>query len=170
MLSSQHTAVQIVLYEGEGAAPLLPADRHDILTRLLDRGYVVTRATASAPSERVQSLVEGRLLVLGDFHGEAPDLEDAQGEVAISTLKIRGLQGAEVLEFVEEERGETAMNQPGQWKPWFPVIDYDRYAQLHAVSQLLPFRCLWSGRGSEDSGSEQRQLQDQLSGLFASVP
>ena len=117
----------------------------------MDKGYAVARSGAGARSSEADS---DSLLVLGDFGGEAPALEDERGRVQIEARDIRGLGGGEVLGLVEDFRGERPMNQPGSWKPWFPVIDYDRCTNC---MQCLSF-CLFDVYGVD--GDNQIQVQN----------
>ncbi len=157
MTNEEETPMQVVVYEGEGAAVLPSSTRYDVLTRLLDRGYAVSRAAGNG-----QGAVEPRageterLLVLGDFPDGAPDLEDSSGEVEIDTLTITDLGGEEVLELVEARREGRPMNQPGAWKPWFPVIDYDRCTNC---MQCLSF-CLFDVYGVDAEQKIQVQNND----------
>jgi len=55
--------------------------------------------------------------------------------------------------------GDTAVNRPGaegSWKPWFPVIDYDRCTNC---MQCLSF-CLFDVYGVDDDGKIQVQNND----------
>lgn len=157
MLSTDTHPIQIVLYEGNGAAALPAERRVDILTVLLDKGYAVTLAAPGdvAASGRAVPASQ-RLLVLGDFPGEAPALEDAAGSVAIEARSLRGLSTEQVLELVELYRDDAPMNQPGAWKPWFPVIDYDRCTNC---MQCLSF-CLFDVYGVDQDNRIQVQNND----------
>lgn len=158
MLSHDHYPIQVVVYEGEGAVPLPSATRFEVLTGLLDRGYAVTRAAGSPSQAAAPPPLPGlrRLLVLGDFQNGAPALEDAHGLVTIDTITISGLEGEAVLALVEEHRDGAPMNQPGQWKPWFPVIDYDRCTNC---MQCLSF-CLFDVYGVDEEQKIQVQNND----------
>jgi NAD-dependent dihydropyrimidine dehydrogenase PreA subunit len=95
--------------------------------------------------------------LLGEFAGGTPPvLEDAAGRVAIETHDIAGMAAAEVCALVERTRGERPMNQPGQWKPWFPVIDYARCTNC---MQCLSF-CLFDVYGVSGQGKIQVQNND----------
>jgi Pyruvate/2-oxoacid:ferredoxin oxidoreductase delta subunit len=144
--------IHILLYEGSGAAPLAADRRFGILTGLLDLGYSVSRTGAGA----CLSAGEDTLVVLGDFSGAAPVLEDAGGKVNITTRDISGLDAAAVASLVENARGEQPMNQPGRWKPWFPVIDYSRCTNC---MQCLSF-CLFDVYGVSKEGKLQVQNND----------
>ncbi len=156
MLSNDHTPMQVVLYEGDGATALPDATRFDVMTRLLDRGYAVTRTSGSQSATASPLPSPHRLLVLGDFPQGAPELEDAAGEVQIDTVTISGMEGEAVLGLVEEHRDGRPMNQPGQWKPWFPVIDYDRCTNC---MQCLSF-CLFDVYGVDEDQKIQVQNND----------
>ena len=145
--------LRIVLYEGEGAATLAASDRCSTLTALLEKGYAVTCA-----GEGVASTTDGSaLLVLGRFeNGQAPQGEDANGEVLIRFRDIDGLDAEGVTALVEEEREATQSARHGDWKPWFPVIDYDRCTNC---MQCLSF-CLFDVYGVDDEQQIQVQNND----------
>ena len=67
-------------------------------------------------------------------------------------------------------RVESRSAEHGGWKPWFPVIDYDRCTNC---MQCLSF-CLFGVYGVDAEkthpGAEPGQLQNQLPGLFARLP
>ena len=144
---------QVVLYEGNGSTGLSEEARFEVMAGLLDKGYAVARSGTGASSAG-----EGAdpLLVLGDFGGDAPALEDERGRVPIEARDIRGLGGEEVLGLVEDFRGDRPMNQPGAWKPWFPVIDYDRCTNC---MQCLSF-CLFDVYGVDADNQIQVQNND----------
>lgn len=144
--------IHILLYEGSGAARLPAARRGEILTHLLDLGYSVTRSGPGAGLHHP----EMPLVVLGEFGGSAPALEDSAGSVPIATADITGLSAASVTALVEKSRGDRPMNQPGQWKPWFPVIDYSRCTNC---MQCLSF-CLFDVYGVSSAGKIQVQNND----------
>ncbi|HWB02710.1 MAG TPA: ferredoxin family protein [Verrucomicrobiales bacterium] len=145
--------IHILLYEGTGSQPLPGDRRFSILTGLLDRGYSVSRTGAGncLPGD------ETTLLVLGEFsNGTAPSLEDCAGQVQISAHDISGIDAEGVAALVEKSRGDRPMNQPGQWKPWFPVIDYSRCTNC---MQCLSF-CLFDVYGVSGAGKIQVQNND----------
>jgi Pyruvate/2-oxoacid:ferredoxin oxidoreductase delta subunit len=146
--------VHILLYEGTGSARLAGDRRGAIFAGLLDLGYSVSRTGTGA----CLSNDGNNLLVLGEFGGAAPALEDREGKVAITAHDITGLDAAAVTSLVENTRGEQErpMNQPGQWKPWFPVIDYSRCTNC---MQCLSF-CLFDVYGVSTAGKIQVQNND----------
>ena len=153
MAIADETTLRIVLYEGEGAATLAASERCSTLTALLEKGYAVTCA-----GEGLASTTDGSaLLVLGRFeNGQAPQGEDVNGEVPIRFRDIDGLDAEGVTALVEEEREATQSARHGDWKPWFPVIDYDRCTNC---MQCLSF-CLFDVYGVDDEQQIQVQNND----------
>lgn len=153
-----HTArpLRIVLYEGRGAIPLPPEARARVLAALLDKGYAVSRVGSSGGAA-ARANDDHTLLVLGAFEtGQAPEVEDAEGRVAIQARDISGLEADGVLSLVEQARGVRPMNEPGRWKPWFPVIDYSRCTNC---MQCLSF-CLFDVYGVSADNKIQVQNND----------
>jgi Pyruvate/2-oxoacid:ferredoxin oxidoreductase delta subunit len=154
MAIKDQTTLRIVLYEGEGAQPLPAQDRFAAMTGLLERGYAVTRA---GPSGRVAPADRSSLLVLGRFNdGKAPQAEDAAGEVAVRFQDISGFDAPRIAEAVEGTRAQTNSAKHGDWKPWFPVIDYDRCTNC---MQCLSF-CLFGVYGVDEAQKIQVQNND----------
>jgi Pyruvate/2-oxoacid:ferredoxin oxidoreductase delta subunit len=155
MITHIHRPMRVVLYEGEGAIPLSAEARAHVMAALLDRGYAVTRATASGAGAMPHD--DRSLLVLGLFsQRQAPTLEDVTGRVNIAAHDITDLNADDVVSLVEKSRGTTPMNQPGMWKPWFPVIDYSRCTNC---MQCLSF-CLFDVYGVSGEGKIQVQNND----------
>ena len=143
----------ILLYEGTGSNRLNGNRRFSILTDLLDRGYSVSRTGTGT----CLTADDDTLLVLGEFTGgSAPDMEDSAGRINLTTRDITGLDAGSVSSVVENSRGDRPMNQPGQWKPWFPVIDYSRCTNC---MQCLSF-CLFDVYGVSSAGKIQVQNND----------
>jgi Pyruvate/2-oxoacid:ferredoxin oxidoreductase delta subunit len=153
MAIADETTLRIVLYEGEGAAPLKASERCSTLTALLEKGFAVTCAGEGAVAPADGSA----LLVLGRFeNGGAPRAEDANGAVEIRFRDIDGLDAEGITTLVEEERESTKTARHGEWKPWFPVIDYDRCTNC---MQCLSF-CLFDVYGVDDDQEIQVQNND----------
>jgi Pyruvate/2-oxoacid:ferredoxin oxidoreductase delta subunit len=146
--------VHILLYEGTGSNRIAGDRRCAIFAGLLDLGYSVSRTGVGS----VLPPLEQTLLVLGEFGGSAPALEDREGKVKITAHDITALDATAVTALVENTRGEreVPMNQPGQWKPWFPVIDYSRCTNC---MQCLSF-CLFDVYGVSTAGKIQVQNND----------
>lgn len=144
MSLKDQTTLRIVLYEGAGSEPLPAADRFGAVTALLEKGFAITR---SGGDGRVAPADRSSLLVLGRFNGGGPpQAEDASGQVAIHFQDITGLDGPRIAETVESVRAETNAARHGEWKPWFPVIDYDRCTNC---MQCLSF-CLFGVYGVDE--------------------
>ena len=102
MLTKVPDTFEILLYEGNGATEISGDQRFAIVSALLDKGYTVTRVTGTAQQSCAEK--SDRYLVLGDFSGQAPQLEAADGSTDIATCDIAGLDDAAVLDLVEEHR------------------------------------------------------------------
>lgn len=126
------------------------------MATLLDKGYAVTRSGNGNGTNGAFPHDDRSLLVLGSFAGGPPMLEDATGKTHIEARDITGLGAEAVLALVEKTRGERPMNQPGTWKPWFPVIDYARCTNC---MQCLSF-CLFDVYGVSQEGKIQVQNND----------
>ena len=153
MITHTHRPLRVVLYEGNGAISLPAESRAKVLAALLDKGYAVTRSSVGAVSMPHDDC---SLLVLGAFEGKAPALEDATGKIEIDTRDITGLEADAIVSLVEKTRGDKPMNEPGKWKPWFPVIDYSRCTNC---MQCLSF-CLFDVYGVDENKRIQVQNND----------
>ena len=114
--------------------------RGALLKTLLEGGVQVTAAGGSG---RVAPLDEDPLLVLRD--GDAAGHEAAlDGEVPGRAVGVAGVATESVLELA---RGHGQNQTSGGWKPWFPVIDYDRCTNC---MQCMSF-CLFGVYDLDDS-------------------
>jgi Pyruvate/2-oxoacid:ferredoxin oxidoreductase delta subunit len=153
MAIAEETTMRIVLYEGEGAVRLSAQERGAALLALLEKGYAVTCAGAGA----VSPADESSLLVLGRFNnGQVPEAEDINGADSIRFRDINGHNPEEITQLVEEERENSQAAKHGDWKPWFPVIDYDRCTNC---MQCLSF-CLFDVYGVDEEQEIQVQNND----------
>jgi len=154
MSLKDQTTLRVVLYEGTGAQPLEARDRFAATSALLEKGFAVTRVAGGsrvAPADRTS------LLVLGRFDdGRPPQAEDAAGQVNLRFQDINGLDSNRIAEIVESTRTETNAAKHGDWKPWFPVIDYDRCTNC---MQCLSF-CLFGVYGVDEQQRIQVQNND----------
>ena len=148
------STLRVVLYEGADAQPLDSADRFSALTALLEKGFAVTRAVAGgrvAPHER------GSLLVLGKFAGGGTlEAEGVSTESPVRFQDITGFDTNRIAEIAESTRAELGAAKHGEWKPWFPVIDYDRCTNC---MQCLSF-CLFGVYGVDEQNKIQAQNHD----------
>jgi Pyruvate/2-oxoacid:ferredoxin oxidoreductase delta subunit len=152
MSLKDQSTLRIVLYEGDGAKPLEAQDRFTALTALLEKGFAITRCTAGG---RVASADRSTLLVLGQFNGgRAPEADDGSVATSIRFQDITGFDTSRITDAVEATRAETSAAKHGDWKPWFPVIDYDRCTNC---MQCLSF-CLFGVYGVD--GAQRIQVQN----------
>ena len=145
--------LRVVLYEGADAQPLDSTNRFSALTALLEKGFAVTRTVAGgrvAPHER------GSLLVLGQFAGRTPEAEGVTAGTTVRFQDITGLDAARIADAAEAVQAETGAARHGEWKPWFPVIDYDRCTNC---MQCLSF-CLFGVYGVDEQNKIQAQNHD----------
>jgi Pyruvate/2-oxoacid:ferredoxin oxidoreductase delta subunit len=151
-MSLQQKTLRVVLYEGNGAEPLESQDRFDAISNMLNRGYSVTRV---AETGAVDTRSSGQMVVLGKFaqRGAAFETEDPASIRIhdISTVPVPDLEN-----LVESDRAEFGAAQHGGWKPWFPVIDYDRCTNC---MQCLSF-CLFGVYGVDADRQIQVQNND----------
>jgi Pyruvate/2-oxoacid:ferredoxin oxidoreductase delta subunit len=150
-MSLSTPSLRVVLYEGSGAQPLESADRYAAVSALLEKGYAVTRSATDRP---VSPADRSPMLVLGRFGGQP--CEVVESDVPLRFHDITGLAPAQLGEVVEATRSETGAAQHGAWKPWFPVIDYDRCTNC---MQCLSF-CLFGVYGVDAEKRIQVQNND----------
>ncbi len=144
--------LRVALYEGAGARPLGGAQRFALLQALLDKGYRVTRIAAGA----APAASDGNgLAVLGCFESDLPELAQ-DGDTKVYIRNVEGKTADEAVELVESLCREAGLHEPGGWKPWFPVIDYDRCTNC---MQCLSF-CLFDVYGVSQDGKIQVQNND----------
>jgi len=141
-------SLRVVLYEGSGANPLDADLRLAAMNALLERGFAVTRAGAGRPLAPAD---DAPLLVLGRWaEGRPPKVE------ADAKVRWGSPDPATVADQAEAARAAFQAPAPGAWKPWFPVIDYDRCTNC---MQCLSF-CLFGVYGVDDGKRIQVQNND----------
>ena len=155
-MSLTHTStLRVVLYEGDGSRPLRDADRFSVLTALLEQGYAVTRAI---PGERVAAHDRGTLLVLGQFdNGAIPESQMPSPGSRVKFENITGFDTNRITGTANDAVAQAGLVRHGEWKPWFPVIDYDRCTNC---MQCLSF-CLFGVYGVDEQNRIQAQNHDQ---------
>ena len=145
---SSETTLRVVLYEG--AEKLSAEERSKFVSQFLEKGYSVTLTNQEVtldPGPRKAVVVFGRF-------GEArplPSGDERLRFVEINGTPIEGLVGK-----VETFREDAKAVQHGAWKPWFPVIDYDRCTNC---MQCLSF-CLFGVYGVDEERKIQVQNND----------
>ena len=150
---AETSTLRVVLMEpekGESQA----SSRFEKMQALLERGYSVTRAT---PGGKTSPNPRTSMLVVGEFtEGQRPsDLESEGLEVRFE--EGAGLDTESLVQKAESMRSDSSAFKHGDWKPWFPVIDYDRCTNC---MQCLSF-CLFGVYGVDDGDSIQVQNNDQ---------
>ncbi|MCC6537423.1 MAG: ferredoxin family protein [Bryobacterales bacterium] len=142
--------VRTVLYEGPGSEPLAGDVRQQAVAALLDRGFAVTSLREASPIAAGEHDV---LLILGRFAGPAPRL---QAQAPIRFEEITGLDAPAIAAAAERVQAEAGAVRAGDWKPWFPVIDYARCTNC---MQCLSF-CLFDVYGVSSAGKIEVRNQD----------
>ncbi|OWK36768.1 ferredoxin family protein [Fimbriiglobus ruber] len=146
-------AFRVVVFEGTGSRPLEPTTRRELVTALLQKGHAVTVVRSGSAASAITG---GTLVVLGRFTDAQPERAEGNGgAVAIHFRDIESAPAARAAEMVDEIRNELQLPKPGGWKPWFPVIDYDRCTNC---MQCLSF-CLFDVYGV--SADKKIQVQNQ---------
>ena len=138
--------LRVVLYEGPGSTPLADQDRFQALSALLDNGFEVTRPVAG---QEVAPPDDAPVLVLGLLDGE-PRV------TAAHEVHFRNLAQMNALDAAHEVRELTGARKLEAWKPWFPVIDFDRCTNC---MQCLTF-CLFDVYGVDTEQKITVQNQD----------
>jgi Pyruvate/2-oxoacid:ferredoxin oxidoreductase delta subunit len=135
--------VRVALYEGPGSTKLSNEIRLQAVRSLLERGFAVSSLRTQEFSVLAPN---GILLVMGNF----------EQEPAVSHPRVRFRQmpanAAESGACADEIRKEFALEAPGTWKPWFPVIDYSRCTNC---MQCLSF-CLFEVYGVKEGKIDVR--------------
>jgi NAD-dependent dihydropyrimidine dehydrogenase PreA subunit len=139
-------SLRIVLYEGSGSQPMSAGKRFQTLKTLLEKGYSIT---CTGSRSEVAPADDRDVLVLGCFEeGKVPSAQDVHQKVSLHFRNVQWMDSARILETVETLVSEMPVTKPGGWKPWFPVIDYDRCTNC---MQCLSF-CLFDVYGSSTEG------------------
>lgn len=129
-------ALRVALYEGPGAKSLSPGRRFETVKQLLSQGCSVRSAADPGDAS----------VWVGDFDGGSA----APGFQHVS------LDRPDFAEAIDGVRIQEQAAPAGQWKPWFPVIDYDRCTNC---MQCLSF-CLFGVYGVDGDRKLQVQNQD----------
>ena len=138
--------LRVLLYEGPGSTPLENEARYQVLSSLLNNGFEVTRPVEG---QQVAPPDDSPLLILG--------LLDNPPDVAANVeVHVRNLADVSALDAAREVRKETGTRELEAWKPWFPVIDFDRCTNC---MQCLTF-CLFDVYGVDKQQKITVQNQD----------
>ncbi len=149
--------LRIVLYEGKGSRPLDDERKLETLVALLEEGHPVSCTTAASPQSRAVSAPDDSdHLVLGQFNATPPQSGQGNQGGELRFLDISNLAADQVKTAVQDQVREAKAETPGSWKPWFPVIDYDRCTNC---MQCLTF-CLFDVYGVDSENRIKVQTQD----------
>jgi Pyruvate/2-oxoacid:ferredoxin oxidoreductase delta subunit len=159
MVAASSSPLRVVVYEGAGSRSLSSERRRDLLGALLKKGYQVTCATGDgevSPPDSSDLVVlserddgdEAAFPFAGNMAGGHSG--DSQ-EVQVHFRDIAGVDVEGVVGAVDDVRTSTESYEPGAWKPWFPVIDFDRCTNC---MQCLSF-CLFDVYGVDDDKNIQ---------------
>jgi len=144
--------LRIVLYQGPGSRPLSDSQRLETLRVLLEDGHAVSLPTAAGS---VAAADDSDHLVLGQFE-TTPKTAQSSTKGEIKFTDITGMAAAEIRLAVRAEVKQAGAEQPGGWKPWFPVIDYSRCTNC---MQCLSF-CLFGVYGVDAEAKISVESQD----------
>ncbi len=145
------SALQVVLHDGPETPVLETAECFAALTALLEKGFAVSRTTGG---ESLLPRGRATTLVLGKFPDGATESPADASQVRFRD--ITGLDTAAIVDLAETTRAEAGAIAHGEWKPWFPVIDYDRCTNC---MQCLSF-CLFGVYGVDAEQRIQAQNQE----------
>ena len=138
--------LRVLLYEGPGSTPLENDARYQALSSLLNNGFEVTRPVEG---QQVAPPDDSPLLILG--------LLDNPPDVAANVeVHVRNLADVSAVDAAHEVREKTGTRALEAWKPWFPVIDFDRCTNC---MQCLTF-CLFDVYGVDKQQNITVQNQD----------
>ena len=158
MSTAASAPLRVVLYEGAGSRALTSERRRDLLGALLKKGYQVTRAATEgevAPPDASDLVVlserdstdDSSMPFAGRMTGSTSEGGNGAGpDVQVHFQDISGVDVEGVVSAVDEIRATTEAYEPGAWKPWFPVIDFDRCTNC---MQCLSF-CLFDVYGVDE--------------------
>jgi len=123
------------------------------MTALLEKGFAVARVTG----EGSVAAADGTpLLVFGTLGEQSHILQDADTSASVRFESADGFDPPRFVAAAEAARAEVKAVRQGEWKPWFPVIDYDRCTNC---MQCLSF-CLFGVYGVDEQHRIQVQNND----------
>lgn len=143
MSIAEETTLRVILDDRMSPTPLASERRFEIIQALLSQGYYVAGVDAL-------DRLDASFPIVTVAHETDPS-PSPNAEVHRAT--VSDWSESNVLEAVEATRVEVGAVKSGSWKPWFPVIDYDRCTNC---MQCLSF-CLFGVYGV----TEEQQIQVQ---------
>jgi NAD-dependent dihydropyrimidine dehydrogenase PreA subunit len=139
-MKAASSTLRVVMYEGAGSRPLDADVRSGALAKLLEQGYSVTRVALDGGAATAPGT--GPLAVLGRFSDAKPARADDEGRPVFFS-DVDGLSADEIFAKVEALHADAGTAPRPKWKPWFPVIDFNRCTNC---MQCLTF-CLFDVYG-----------------------
>ena len=104
---------RVILYEGKDSQPFAAEVRQELMVKLLDKGYTVSRATEKG---RLENLGHEKVIVVGIF-----DL--AMQPVSSDSIHVQDVRGQssesifETVESIAKPTGQDSAAAPKRWKP-----------------------------------------------------
>jgi Pyruvate/2-oxoacid:ferredoxin oxidoreductase delta subunit len=145
--------LRVILYEGDGSRALDDDRRYELMRALLEKGYAVTSTRSGGQVSGIGD-GQGTWVVLGQFDQQGFNgAQGAAGDLKLKVCDIDGMEPPAVVSAVEAEAGAT---KTSKWKPWFPVIDYQRCTNC---MQCMSF-CLFDVYGVSTEGKIKVQNQN----------
>ena len=152
MIANARPILRLILFEGTGTNPIPTANRFDLLHSLLDKGFsVLSTSDANIDTNNADALI-----IMGHFQDATPeDVAPQDSNIKIKFIDVTELPSETLTQTIESylEELQVEVNQPGKWKPWFPVIDFDRCTNC---MQCLSF-CLFDVYGVSSDNKIQVQ-------------
>lgn len=146
MIAKASEIQRVVLYEGANAQVLSAERRMAILQALLEHGVGVSLVL---PKDTVLTLGHRSVIVVGEFSADVPsEISVPEQGVKILVHNIAGLDVTAIVTLIKQLTTETGGGTAQGWKPWFPVIDFDRCTNC---MQCLSF-CLFDVYGATAEG------------------
>jgi Pyruvate/2-oxoacid:ferredoxin oxidoreductase delta subunit len=134
--------LRVLLRERRDSGRLESSRRHELLAQLLEAGHPVERRSSDCARPAMAVLQVG----------------DDEEVVTPGTpwIRIAAMTAEQVVTNLADLRSQRELSDPGQWTPWFPVIDFGLCTNC---MQCLSF-CLFDVYGADENGQIQVQNED----------
>jgi Ferredoxin len=154
MIAKAVPVQRVIVDEGPQAAPIESSYRGTLFRLLLERGYSVSlRKDGQFPHHG------GQLVVVGQFlngssesgsseSGSSESKGPAELESSVHRIDLTGKTPEEAVSLIDQVYRPEGSGSGPRWKPWFPVIDYNRCTNC---MQCLSF-CLFDVYGVTPDG------------------
>ena len=147
-MNAAAATMRVILLQGEQTETLSGIDRFALVKALLEKGYSVSCVA------KLQTATAGKRVVVLSRSADQGSVETRDGSLHVVSLEDPDPRQA--AEAVDSVRAKSQLPEPGGWKPWFPVIDYQRCTNC---MQCLSF-CLFDVYGVSSEGKIQVQNND----------